>query len=204
MVGVQYQIRQKALEQVINSSKTYVCWAGFAPVSPEIKEKILDSREIIMRAIRQAELIETQIRKRIDYANKRYVRHVAKLLKQSTGIPANTIEEFISLPEAYEDVIQHWYNSEFEEKLRNATEIKLEAGVFNSDDVRKLVHCPRLEAIRLTQAKGRWYDVKMIDASKNEQGFAVTLYTPAPKFSKNYQMLKQFAVLEQLVMQSAK
>lgn len=204
MVGVNYQVSTKALKQIIDASKEHVRWAGFVPVSPEVKEKIEDARKIVYDAERQANELENRIQKILDGANKKYIERAADLLKQSTGVPAKTFEEVIRWPTTHLRAMPTWDNYEFEKELQNANEIKLEPRYYAQKHTPDLVHCPRLEAIRLAQAKGRWYNVKMVDASKNEHGFAVTLYTPAPKFSKNYQMLKQYAALENLVKQSAK
>jgi hypothetical protein len=204
MVGAQYKISENALRHVIDASKEYVRWMGLVPVSPEVKEKIEGSEKIFDAAKQQADNLERRMKKIFDRANKRYSQQVAKILKQSTGIPALIFEEFIYWPELHMNFISQSDNDAFEKALQNADEILLEPSIFAKGYMSDLVHCPRLEAMRLTQAKGKWYNVKIIDASKNDQGFAVTLYTPAPKFSRNYQMLKQFAALEQLLMQSLK
>jgi hypothetical protein len=203
MAGDNYQISTNALKHIIDSTKKLE-WAGFVPVSQELKQKIDDTRDIIMGAVNRAYDIEEKIRQMLEAANKRYTRKVAGLLRQGTGIPAKVFEEFVHWPWSHTLPFTKSDISEFEGALRNANEIKLEPGYFVRKLAPKLVHCPRLEARTITSCKGRWYNVKIVDASQNEQGFAVTLYTPAPKFSKNYKMLRQCAALENLVKQAAK
>jgi hypothetical protein len=204
MVGAQYKISENALRHVIDASKEYVRWMGFVPVSPEIKQKIEDARKIVYDAERQANELENRMQKILDGANRKYVKRAADLLKQSTGVPAKTFEEVIRWPTAHLRTMPTWDNYEFEKELQNANEIKLEPRYYAQKHTPDLVHCPRLEARQFPSCKGKWYNVKMIDASQNDQGFAVTLYAPAPKFSKNYKMLKQYAALEELVKQAAK
>ncbi len=204
MAGIRYQISQNALRRVIDAGAKYVRWTGFVPVSPEFKQKIEDAEKITDAAIQQIDNLERRMEKIADRANKRFVRQATRLLKQSTGVPARVFEEFMNWPKVYFKFEPGSQNYKFNTELRNSSEIKLEPSILHIGSIKNLVHCPRLEARQYASRKGKHYDVKILDALKNTQGFAVTLYTPAPKFSRNYQMLKQFAALEQLIMQSAK
>ncbi len=204
MVGVNYQISAKSLKQIIDASKEHVSWAGFVPVSPEVKQKIEDARKIVYNAEWQAEKLERRMQRILDGANKKYIKRAAHLLKQSTRVPAKTFEEFMCWPTAHLQTIPAWDTYEFEKALQNANEIKLESRYYAREHTPNLVHCPRLEARQFPSRKGRHFNLKILDALRNEQGFAITLYAPTPQFSKNYKMLKQYAALENLVKQAAK
>ena len=191
MAKTNYQIGLKEMAQVIDISKDYLDWTGFVPVSAELLEKIISCHEGFLDRVTK---IEEIMEKRVERVSREYEKEIEKLASKHTRI-CGVIKSDAGVSCEF-DMVHHFDLYRGLEGELERGELEMHSSRFSSIPGEKLVKCARLKATRITCTKGRWYDFKMVEASRNSDGFDMTLFAPTPRHSKNYKMLKQHEELE--------
>lgn len=132
-----------------------------------------------------------------DSAHEIYIAQVTKILEGTTKISAAALQELIKFNycQCRADIWQE--DDDF------SNEIELKTDNLTDAPGSSLAMCPRLVAKRIICTKGKCHDYRMLDAVRSDACFSVRLYSPTERYSRNYKMRKDFALLEELIKKAA-